>query len=57
MTGSAPWARSTSAKLEGWFRLEYYSAHVREDIEDWPVEAPHSKAMVGGLSIASAVGG
>jgi phage-related protein len=35
--------------MEGSFRLEYYNARVREDIEDWSVEAPHSKAMGGGL--------
>ncbi len=24
--------------MEGSFRLEYYNARVREDIEDWPLD-------------------
>lgn len=32
--------------MEGSFRVEYYNARVRKDIE---VGAPHSKAMGGGL--------
>jgi len=30
--------RSTRAKKEGPFRVEYYNTRVREDIEDWPVD-------------------